>query len=293
MLFCQFAERFVRILFSVKRFAYVFLCRRKKFIVYRNIPEILHRIERVCKRRIIRGRISEFIRFQDLHIRGKSSRLCDPLFLYFLDQIVDWTEELELHLILDNHTFAVDSSTATDIDEVLVPVWSQLAEHYRDRSEYLYYEVLNEPHGISDVRWGQIQQEVIDAQQRAIRELSTPIIPILELPQGGSVIVMPLVGSIDTSRARDITRSLLTGIRQHSARVVILDITGVPIVDSGVAAYLNRTIQAARLKGARTIVTGISEAVAETIVDLGIDWSGIETLSDLRTGLRTVLLGRR
>jgi DNA-binding LacI/PurR family transcriptional regulator/anti-anti-sigma regulatory factor len=129
-----------------------------------------------------------------------------------------------------------------------------------------------------------LQQEVIEAQQRAIRELSTPIIPVLE-----GVIVMPLIGSIDTMRARDVTRTLLEGIREHHARVVILDITGVPIVDSGVAAYLNRTVQAARLKGARTIVTGISEAVAETIVDLGIDWSGIETLRDLRTGLQSVL----
>jgi PAS domain S-box-containing protein len=129
-----------------------------------------------------------------------------------------------------------------------------------------------------------LQQEVIEAQQRAIQELSTPIIPVLE-----GVIVMPLIGSIDTLRARDVTRSLLAGIREHRAKVVILDITGVPIVDSGVAAYLNKTIQAARLKGARTIVTGVSDAVAETIVDLGIDWSGIETLSDLRTGLRAVL----
>jgi DNA-binding LacI/PurR family transcriptional regulator/anti-anti-sigma regulatory factor len=129
-----------------------------------------------------------------------------------------------------------------------------------------------------------LQQEVIEAQQRALRELSTPIIPVLE-----GVIVMPLIGSIDTMRARDVTRSLLAGIREHRARVVILDITGVPILDSGVAAYLNKTVQAARLKGARTIVTGISEAVAETIVDLGIDWSGIETLRDLRTGLRAAL----
>jgi PAS domain S-box-containing protein len=131
-----------------------------------------------------------------------------------------------------------------------------------------------------------LQQEVIEAQQRAIQELSTPIIPVLE-----GVIVMPLIGSIDTMRARDVTRSLLAGIREHGARVVILDITGVPIVDSGVAAYLNKTVQAARLKGARTIVTGISEAVAETVVDLGIDWSGIETLRDLRTGLQSVLAG--
>jgi rsbT co-antagonist protein RsbR len=103
------------------------------------------------------------------------------------------------------------------------------------------------------------------------------------------VIVMLLVGSVGSMRARDITHALLAGIREHGAKVVILDITGVPIVDSGVAAYLNKTVQAARLKGARTIVTGISEAVAETIVDLGIDWSGIETLRDLWTGLRAAI----
>jgi anti-anti-sigma regulatory factor/HAMP domain-containing protein len=125
-----------------------------------------------------------------------------------------------------------------------------------------------------------LQQEVIEAQKQAIQELSTPIIPVMD-----RIIVMPLIGSIDTMRARDITRRLLAGIREHRARVVILDITGVPIVDSGVADYLNKTIQAARLKGAQTIVTGISDAVAEAIVDLGIDWSRIETLSDLQMGL--------
>ncbi len=132
----------------------------------------------------------------------------------------------------------------------------------------------------------QLQQEIIEAQQQALKELSTPVIPIMDAPGGGGgVIVMPLIGSIDTIRARDITRRLLAGIRQHRAKVVILDITGVPMVDSGVANHLNKTVQAARLKGARTIVTGISDAVAETIVDLGIDWSGIETLADLQTGL--------
>ena len=134
-----------------------------------------------------------------------------------------------------------------------------------------------------------LQKEVADAQQRAIRELSTPIIPVMDIPGAGSIIVMPLIGSIDTLRARDLTRRLLEGIRVHRAKVVILDITGVPIVDSGVATHINKTIQAARLKGARTIITGISDAVAETIVDLGLDWSGIETLSDLQTGLRVAL----
>jgi anti-anti-sigma regulatory factor len=129
-----------------------------------------------------------------------------------------------------------------------------------------------------------LQQEIIEAQKQAIQELSTPVIPVMD-----RVIVMPLIGSIDTMRARDITRALLTGISRHQAKVVIMDVTGVSIMDSGIVNHLNKAIQAARLKGARTIVTGISDEVAETIVDLGIDWSTIETLRDLQTGLVTVL----
>ncbi len=110
----------------------------------------------------------------------------------------------------------------------------------------------------------------------------------MDTPQGG-IIVVTLMGSIDSMRARDITRALLAGSGKNQAKVVILDITGVPIVDSGVASHLNKTIQAAQLKGARTIVTGISEAVAEAIVDLGIDWGGLDTLADLQTGLVVAL----
>ncbi len=128
------------------------------------------------------------------------------------------------------------------------------------------------------------QQQIIEAQRQALQELSTPIIPIMD-----RIIVMPLVGGIDTARARDIMRSLLAGIGQYRARFAILDITGVAIVDSGVAQHLDRTIQAARLKGAQTIVTGVSDAVAEIIVNLGIDWSGVETQRDLQTGLVVAL----
>ncbi len=125
-----------------------------------------------------------------------------------------------------------------------------------------------------------LQQKVIEAQQQALKELSTPIIPVME-----GIIIMPLIGSIDTERAREITRAMLSGITKYRAQVVILDITGVSVVDSGVADHLNKTIQAARLKGSRTIVTGISDAVAETVVDLGIDWSDLDTVRDLQTGL--------
>jgi len=153
--------------------------------------------------------------------------------------------------------------------------YAEVEQQVRERTEELKRE---------QEESARLQQQVIEAQQRAIQELSTPIIPVLE-----RVIVMPLIGSIDTMRARDVTRKLLAGIRAHRAKIVILDITGVPIVDSGVAAYLNKSIQAARLKGARTIVTGVSDAVAETIVDLAIDWSEIETVADLQTGLQVAL----
>jgi PAS domain S-box-containing protein len=130
----------------------------------------------------------------------------------------------------------------------------------------------------------QLQKEIIEAQQQAIAELSTPVIPVME-----GIIVLPLIGSIDSLRARDVTRNLLAGITQHRARVVILDVTGVGIMDTGIVNHLNKTIQAARLKGAQVIVTGMSDAVAEAIVDLGIDWSHITTLADLQTGLRVAL----
>jgi PAS domain S-box-containing protein len=130
----------------------------------------------------------------------------------------------------------------------------------------------------------ELQQQLIAAQQQAIQELSTPIIPVMD-----QIIIMPLVGHIDTTRAGDIMRSLLAGIRNYRAKVVILDVTGVPVVDSSVASHLDKTIQAARLKGARTIITGLSDQVAETLVELGINWSNIETVRDLQTGLRAAL----
>jgi anti-anti-sigma regulatory factor len=127
-------------------------------------------------------------------------------------------------------------------------------------------------------------QEIIEAQRAALRDLSTPIIPVVE-----NIIVMPLVGNIDSTRAREITRALLAGITEYRAKVLILDITGVAMVDSGVADHLNKAIQAARLKGAEVILTGVSDAVAETIVDLGIDWSSIATMRDLQTGLASAI----
>ncbi|MBN2315268.1 MAG: glycoside hydrolase family 5 protein [Sedimentisphaerales bacterium] len=105
----------------------------------------------------------------------KLDYVIDPLLFYFLDQIIDWAEELELHLILDNHSFDSDTDTNPGIIEILVPVWTQIAQRYKDRSSYLYYEVLNEPHGISDVTWNTIQHQVVNAIRR-IDQIHTIIV---------------------------------------------------------------------------------------------------------------------
>ncbi|MCP4543825.1 MAG: STAS domain-containing protein [Chloroflexi bacterium] len=168
-----------------------------------------------------------------------------------------------------------------DIQGKRIPILKTVVPKILDGRRYLiesFFDITERKQAEKEQE--RLQQEIIDAQRRALEEISTPIIPVMD-----RIIVMPLVGSIDSMRARDITRALLAGIRQQRAKVVILDITGVPVVDSGVASHLHQTIQAARLKGARTIVTGVSNAVAETIVDLGIDWREIETVSDLRIGL--------
>ena len=106
---------------------------------------------------------------------GAPDYTIDPLFFYFLDQIIDWAEELQLHLILDNHSFDPAVNTSARIGDILIPVWTQMAQHYKDRSDYVYYEVLNEPHGLSDATWNQIQQRVIDAI-RAVDQKHTIVV---------------------------------------------------------------------------------------------------------------------
>ena len=171
-------------------------------------------------------------------------------------------------------------------EEALQEAHAEMERQVEERTAELQREIA-ERERMEDEH-ARLQQEIIEGQKNVIRELSTPVIPVMSTPRG-SILVIPLIGSIDDMRARDITRALLAGIREHRAKVVILDITGVPLVDSNVAAYLTKSIQAARLKGANTIISGISDAVAETIVDLGIDWNTITTLRDLQTGLLVAL----
>ncbi|MDR0784880.1 MAG: glycoside hydrolase family 5 protein [Treponema sp.] len=95
---------------------------------------------------------------------GAPDYTLDPLFLKFLDQAVDYAEESEIYLILDNHSSDGSNGETSDaVDEILIPIWTQMAEHFKDRSDYVVYEVMNEPYGVSSERWGEIQGRVIEA----------------------------------------------------------------------------------------------------------------------------------
>jgi rsbT co-antagonist protein RsbR len=134
--------------------------------------------------------------------------------------------------------------------------------------------------GIIVDAWISERERVINQQQEAIRELSTPVLQVRD-----KLLILPLVGMIDSQRAMQITDSLLHAIRAKRARVVVMDITGVDAVDSKVANHLLQTVAASQLMGAKVIVTGLSADVAQALVGLGINLSTLNTIGDLQGGL--------
>jgi rsbT co-antagonist protein RsbR len=124
------------------------------------------------------------------------------------------------------------------------------------------------------------RERVIREQQEAMRELSTPVLQVRE-----RLLILPIIGMLDASRARQLTEQLLGAIQSNRARVVVIDITGVAAIDVTVANHLVQTVEAARLMGAGAIITGLSSKIAQTLVDLGVDLSMMQTVGDLQGGL--------
>jgi rsbT co-antagonist protein RsbR len=124
------------------------------------------------------------------------------------------------------------------------------------------------------------RERVIHEQQEAIRELSTPVLQVRD-----RLLILPIIGVLDTARARQLTEQLLGAIRDNRATVVVIDITGVATIDRTVANHLVQTVEASRLMGASTILTGLSPDIAQTLVDLGVDLGMMKTVGDLQGGL--------
>ena len=127
---------------------------------------------------------------------------------------------------------------------------------------------------------GMTNTETIADQRRTIRELQTPVIQVWD-----GILALPIVGTLDTMRAQEMNEALLQRIVETGSEIVILDITGVPLVDTAIARHLLETVTAARLLGAETLIVGLSPQTALTLVHLGLDLSGVTTRTTLAKGL--------
>jgi rsbT co-antagonist protein RsbR len=156
-----------------------------------------------------------------------------------------------------------------------------------NRVSIAFEDVTERKRAEAALRRSLLQEEVIRAQDAALAELSTPLLSISE-----NVVVMPLVGSVDSRRAQQVIETLLEGVAASNASVVVLDITGVSVVDTQVANALIRAAQAVRLLGAQVVLTGIRPEVAQTLVGLGVDLGGIITQSTLQSGIASAFQRR-
>ena len=158
--------------------------------------------------------------------------------------------------------------------------------HYQNDSEMLnkifdaYEPAANRIAVTVGVSFVEERERVIRAQQESIRELSTPVLQVRD-----RLLILPIIGVLDAARARQLTEQLLGAIRSSRATVVVIDITGVAAIDLTVANHIVQAVEAARLMGASTIITGLSSKIAQTLVDLGVDLSMMHTVGDLQGGL--------
>jgi rsbT co-antagonist protein RsbR len=158
--------------------------------------------------------------------------------------------------------------------------------HYQDDRELLnrildaYEPAANRIAVTVGVSFVEERERVIREQQAAIRELSTPVLQVRE-----QLLILPIIGMLDSQRARQLTEQLLSAIQTNRAKVVVIDITGVATIDVTVADHLVQTVQASGLMGAKAIITGLSSGIAQTLVDLGVDLSTMRTVGDLQGGL--------
>jgi rsbT co-antagonist protein RsbR len=161
-----------------------------------------------------------------------------------------------------------------------------LFEKYQDDFDLLsrvldaYEPAANRIANTVGVSFVQERERVIRQQQEAIRELSTPVLQVRE-----RLVILPIIGVLDGQRARQLTEQLLRGIRSNRAKVVVIDITGVPEIDSTVANHLVQTVEASLLMGASVIITGLSSDIALTLVTLGVDLSKMNAVGDLQGGI--------
>ena len=184
------------------------------------------------------------------------------------------------------------SDTATFILSFKEPLFARLREEYRSDGEGLGREswtatrLLDKLGLFTTEVYQRTREDMIERQRRDLLELSTPVVALWE-----GVLAVPLIGTLDSDRTQVVMESLLQRIVDSGASIAIIDITGVPTVDTLVAQHLLKTVAAARLMGAECIISGIRPQIAQTIVHLGVDLGSVATKATLADAL-ILALGR-
>jgi rsbT co-antagonist protein RsbR len=211
------------------------------------------------KKAIVGGDWAPYL--EDVRAQGAQYARAGVSFVAWYDIIAIYREAIRLRL---TRLAELDAARATRVSEGLNRLvdiaMSHLGEAYLDAKE-----------------------QIILQQQEAIRELSVPVLQVRN-----HLLILPVIGMIDSTRARQLIENMLAAIRDHRAKGVVIDVTGVPVVDTAVANHLMQASEAARLMGAMVVVTGISAAMAQTLVGLGAALPKATTVVDLQEGLEHV-----
>lgn len=223
-------------------------------------PDVADKQEREGRERqrlaIMEGNWAPYL--EDLRVQGVTYANMGVSFIAWYDIIAIYRELIRARLMaLGKSDFVRASQISDGLNRVVDIAMSHLGEAYLVAKE-----------------------QIIAKQQEAIRELSMPILQVRE-----RLLVIPLVGIVDNDRARQLIESLLVAVRDRRARGVVIDVTGVPHVDTSVAAHLVQACDAARLMGTIVVITGISPEMAQTLVGLGARLPAAETLVDLQEGI--------
>ncbi|HET6934906.1 MAG TPA: STAS domain-containing protein [Candidatus Angelobacter sp.] len=174
------------------------------------------------------------------------------------------------------------SETTTFVMSLKQPVFEALRQELSSKPDSLFEEVWNATLLIDTLAlitteaYMETREQVITRQQQELLELSTPVVKLWE-----GILALPIIGTLDSARTQVVMESLLQTVVQTNSRFAIIDITGVPTVDTLVAQHLLKTITAARLMGAECIISGVRPQIAQTIVHLGIDLSQVITKAKL------------
>lgn len=184
------------------------------------------------------------------------------------------------------------SETAVFVFSLKQPLFEQVRKATADegRAAALAWEagVLLDKLGLFTTEaYQQGREQVIQRQQQELLDLSTPVVRLYD-----SILALPLIGTLDSERTQVVMENLLQGIVENEASIAIIDITGVPTVDTLVAQHLLKTVAAARLMGAECIISGIRPQIAQTIVHLGVDLGNVITRATLAEAFRMALAKR-